>query len=77
MAKFEEIDASKIEDGLLLNEEQVTYVFKCIKDALQLMDFIKRSLNDRESSEQADLFLKSLEDDLKHCVIILRKENDL
>ena len=74
---FEKINPSEIKDGLLLNEEQIHYLFSNIKDSIHLLTTLEAQLSAQGELSQGALFIKKLIDDLKHCVTILRKENDL
>jgi hypothetical protein len=83
MVDFNDIDSSKIQEGLLLTEEQVEYLFLCTKDSIEVLSRLEESIDTFNSKhpEHQDLdshvFLKKMLSDLKHCVTILRKENDL
>ena len=77
MEKFEDLDPSQIKDGLLLNEDQINYIFACLKDNIHLLQFIKSTLTKEGRLDSGHFFIEKLEDDLKYCVNILRKENDL
>jgi len=74
---FEKINPTEIKDGLLLNEEQINYLFTNIKDSMRLLTSLELQLSSQGELSQGTIFIKKLIDDLKHCVIILRKENDL
>ena len=75
--KFTEINPAEIKEGLLLNEEQINYLFTNIKDSIALLTRLEEALSAEGQLSQGSIFTKKLIDDLKHCVTILRKENDL
>ena len=77
MEKFEDLDPNQIKEGLLLNEVQINYLFSCLKENLHLLKFIKSTLQKEGRLDNGHFFIEKLEGDLKYCVTILRKENDL
>ena len=77
MEKPKDIDSNKIREGLLLNKEQIDYLFGCVRDTIKLLHFLKGALEKEGNLDSGHFFIKKLEDDLKHCVTIIRKENDL
>ena len=83
MVNFNDIDSSEIKEGLLLTAEQVEYLFLCTKDSIEVLSRLEESINTfnskhpKEQDLDSQIFLKKMLSDLKHCVTILRKENDL
>ena len=84
MENWEDIDPAQIKEGILLDEDQVNYIASCLKGAIQLVDSLHgateiASNSDPKNEKFANTlkFIKNIDSDLKYCVTILRKDNDL
>jgi hypothetical protein len=84
MVDFESIDPTEIKEGVLLNEDQTTYIATVIKDSLSLLNSFQQSVNAEVSGgntspslQSAQKYFLKLESDLKYCVTIIRKDHVL